>query len=38
MHGLVSLDIGHHLEATGVSAGLLIEAEITELLRKFRSG
>ena len=38
LHGLVSLDIGHHLEATGVSAGLLIEAEITELLRKFSLG
>ena len=38
LHGLVSLDIGHHLEATGVSAGLLIEAEITELLHKFSSG
>jgi AcrR family transcriptional regulator len=35
LHGLVSLDIGHHLEATGVSAGLLIEAEITALLRMF---
>ena len=38
LHGLVSLALGHHLEATGVSADLLIQAEITALLAAFGRG
>lgn len=33
LHGLVSLEIGHHLAATGVDPALLFEAELTDLLR-----
>jgi hypothetical protein len=36
--GLVSVALGHHLEATGVSADLLIQAEITALLAAFGRG
>lgn len=38
LHGLVSLDIGHHLDATGVRADLLIQAEISALLSAFGPG
>lgn len=35
LHGLVSLALGHHLEATGVDADLLIQAEVTAMLQAF---
>ena len=31
LHGLVSLEIGHHLDATGVSAEALFQAELSRL-------
>ena len=33
LHGLVSLEIGQHLQATGVDPALLFEAELDESVR-----
>ncbi len=32
LHGLVSLELGHHLQTTGVSPGLLFHAEVQALV------
>jgi Tetracyclin repressor-like, C-terminal domain len=34
LHGLVSLELGHHIRATGVDPGLLFQTEIHELARR----
>jgi AcrR family transcriptional regulator len=34
LHGLISLELGQHLTATGVDPALLYEAEVTSLLRR----
>jgi AcrR family transcriptional regulator len=36
LHGLISLELGQHLTATGVDPGLLYEAEVQSLLRMAR--
>jgi AcrR family transcriptional regulator len=38
LHGLVSLELGHHLHATGIDPGLLYQAEVQALLRGLDSG
>ncbi|HEY0717584.1 MAG TPA: TetR/AcrR family transcriptional regulator [Streptosporangiaceae bacterium] len=36
LHGLISLELGHHLAATGVDPALLYEAEVQSLLQRAR--
>jgi AcrR family transcriptional regulator len=36
LHGLISLELGHHLAATGVDPALLYEAEVQSLLQRSR--
>ena len=36
LHGLISLELGHHLTATGVDPALLYEAEVQALLQRAR--
>jgi AcrR family transcriptional regulator len=38
LHGLVSLELGHHLHATGIDPGLLFQAEVQTLLRGLDAG
>jgi hypothetical protein len=34
LHGLISLELGQHLTATGVEPALLYDAEVASLLRR----
>ncbi len=36
LHGLISLELGHHLASTGVDPALLYEAEVQSLLQRAR--
>ena len=36
LHGLISLELGHHLEATGVDPALLYDAEVQSLAQRAR--
>jgi AcrR family transcriptional regulator len=36
LHGLISLELGHHLEATGVDPALLYDAEVQSLVQRAR--
>ena len=36
LHGLISLELGHHLEATGVDPALLYDAEVQSLAERAR--
>ena len=36
LHGLISLELGHHLASTGVDPALLYEAEVQSLFRRAR--
>jgi AcrR family transcriptional regulator len=36
LHGLISLELGHHLASTGVDPALLYEAEVESLLQRAR--
>jgi AcrR family transcriptional regulator len=36
LHGLISLELGHHLEATGVDPALLYDAEVRSLAQRAR--
>jgi AcrR family transcriptional regulator len=36
LHGLISLELGHHLEATGVDPALLFDAEVQSLAQRAR--
>jgi AcrR family transcriptional regulator len=36
LHGLISLELGHHLASTGVDPALLYEAEVQSLVRRAR--
>jgi hypothetical protein len=38
LHGLVSLELGHHLRATGIDPRLLFQAEVQALLRRLAAG
>jgi AcrR family transcriptional regulator len=38
LHGLVSLELGHHLRATGIDPRLLFQAEVQSLLRRLDGG
>jgi hypothetical protein len=36
LHGIISLEIGHHLTSTGVDPALLYEAEVRAIVRASR--
>jgi hypothetical protein len=36
LHGLISLELGHHLEATSVDPALLYDAEVQSLAQRAR--
>ncbi|GAA1230902.1 TetR/AcrR family transcriptional regulator [Kitasatospora nipponensis] len=38
LHGVISLELGHHLVSTGIDPGLLYRAEVDELVRRARLG
>lgn len=38
LHGVISLEIGHHLSSTGIDAGLLYDGEVEALVREVAPG
>jgi Tetracyclin repressor-like, C-terminal domain len=38
LHGVISLELGHHLASTGIDAALLYEAEVEALIDQAQAG